>query len=141
MLIPAVTKYGTYIITIIILYCMDGTTYIAVISKLTSLLLSTTSGCHFCITILKELEGKLIIGDKTDSTMVLQCYRVDTCITMVTQYIYTCYCGTTYITTTQYVYLCTCVHTHNKMQFTVQPHTHHHGDTSAKVLRTRLYSN
>ena len=34
MLVPAVTKYGTYIITIIILYCMDGTTYIDVVSKL-----------------------------------------------------------------------------------------------------------
>ena len=136
MLVPAVTKYGTYIITIIILYCMDGTTYIAVVSKLTSLLLSTTSGCHFCITILKELESKLIIGDKTDSTMVLQCYRVNTCITMVTQYTHVTVEPHTSPQHSTYIRAHVCIHT-IKMQFTVQPHTHHHGDTSTKILRTR----
>ena len=132
MLVPAVTKYGTYIIIIIILYCMDGTTCIAVVSKLAIYYLWLPFLYH-------NTESKLIIGDKTDSTMVLQCYRVNTCIAMVRQNTHVTVephtsprCGT---------YICAhvCIHT-IKMQFTVQPHTHHHGDTSTKVLRTRLYS-
>ena len=90
---------------------MDGTTHIAVVSKLTSLLLSTTSGCHFCITILKEFESKLIIGDKTDSTMVLQCYRVNMCITMVTQYTHVTVEPHTTSRRSTYIRAHVCIHT------------------------------
>ena len=39
---------------------------------------------------------------------------------------------------TRYIHAHAYIHT-IKRQFTVQPHTHHHGDTSTKVLRTSSY--